>query len=102
MMKVNASSVYYTTNPENITRVSRRNIIKLKNKFGNFEFTLSDDHYIFRYKNLNIIISNRGHIQLSLISTLESSEALVLLAKTATKINSILGIKSYSRKFTTQ
>ncbi len=91
-------SIYLTTYPENDTQINVFDIIKLKNTFKDFSLVFINDHYALIYKNLNIIISNSGHIQLSLVTTLELLESLSLLARMANRINSILGIKNYSEK----
>jgi len=91
----------YITNPENKMQIRENDIANLKKMYCDFNFANNNGHYIFTFKNLNIIISKRGHIQLALVSTQELSEALALLGKIADKINSILGIKEYSRKVMT-
>lgn len=100
-MALNIRSIYFTTYPENDAQISAENIINLKNSLKDFALVPINDHYAFIYKNLNIIVSNGGHIQLSLMSTQGLSEDLALLAKMANKINSILGIKNYSKKVMT-
>lgn len=96
-MVINVRSVYYLTEPEHETWIYEDNIEELKKQYDGFKF-INNDHYIFTYKNLNVIISKSGYIQLSLMSTLEPSEALPLLEKIANKINSVLGIEIYSKK----
>jgi len=89
--------MYYITKPEHKTRVYEDNIEELKKQYNSFNF-INNNHYIFTYKNLNIIISKSGYIQIALMSTLEPSEALPLLEKIANKINSVLGIEIYSKR----
>ena len=94
-------SIYYTTVPKNETRINIGNIINLKNVLKGFDFIPINDHHAFIKKNLNIIISNGGITQLSLISKNDLSQDLTLLAKLAGKINLIIGIKEYSQKIVT-
>lgn len=97
-MTVNAKSIYYITNPESKILVCETNIKKLENKYFDFNRVCNNGSYIFTFKNLNIIISRGGQIQLSLMSTLDVSEAISLLERMASKINSVLEIEIYSRK----
>ncbi len=100
-MILNPRSIYYTTYPEDDTQISVENIIDLKNALKDFTLMPLNDHFAFIYKNLNIIISINGHIQFSLISTRELSNDINLLAKFAYKVNSIIGIKKYTKKVIT-
>jgi hypothetical protein len=97
-MATNIYTVYYITNSDNEMKVSPQSIFKLKKNLNDFYFDHINNYYRFAYKNLNVIISYGGNIQLSLISTHEISESINLLAKMADKINSILEINSYSKK----
>ncbi len=98
-MADNLRAIYYITNPKNETKILENNIFSLKNRFNDFDFSLVDDRYLFTFKNLNIIISKRGYILLSLISTRGLSQDLSLLSKFADRINFMLGIENYSKKF---
>ena len=96
-MAIDVKSIYYITNPDHMINVRESNIKELKKLYDDFNFK-DNACYIFTFKNLNIIISNGGHIQISLMTTLELSEAIQLLEKMAKKINSVLGIEIYSKK----
>ncbi len=97
-MAFNNRSIYYTTFPENKTEIDANGIINLINMLKGFDFVCINNHYAFIYNNLNIIISNSGGVQLSLISTRKLSQDLASLARLAIKINSIIGINQYSKK----
>jgi hypothetical protein len=97
----NIRLIYYITDSNDETVIGRKSIMDLKNRFHDFDFDHVNGHYRFLYKNLNIIISAKGHVQISLITVKNPLDDIDLISKLANNINSILGIKHYSSRVVT-
>jgi hypothetical protein len=73
-------------------------IANLEELLKDFEFNIFNDHYSFLYENVEIIVSKKGVLSISLISTSDVHENIFLLAKIANKINKRISNKNFSEE----
>jgi hypothetical protein len=98
MSMTNVRPIYYITSPKNNIKLDGIKIMNLREKFDDFDFSSTEFGFTLKFKYLNIIISKRGQIQLSLISAGVLSRNLNLLSNMAKKINFVLDIEDYSKE----
>jgi Holliday junction resolvase-like predicted endonuclease len=86
------------TLPENEVKISVDAILDLKNHLNKFDYKILKNNYYFIYGDIEIIISFRGTVLISTISTFDLSNSISLISKLSNKINSIISVHSYSKK----
>lgn len=84
--------------PISSKKIGEIDIVNVKNLLNDFDFNRDNDYYNFLYENLEIIISKRGSVLISMISTTNPLENLQSLSQLLHKINSIIAVKNPSIK----
>jgi len=97
-MQIKSKLINYMTFPEKDTKIGGNEIANLKELLKGFEFNILNDHYSFLYEDVEIIISKKGVLSISLISISDANKNISLLAKTANKINKSISAKNFSEE----
>ncbi|HII95909.1 MAG: hypothetical protein A4E59_01471 [Syntrophorhabdus sp. PtaB.Bin027] len=97
-MSLKSKLINYITLPDREIEVDKNEIMDLKDFLKDFNYSKSNDYYSFIYENIEIIISRRGTILISLNSSSDLAYNIFLLSKLANKINSVISIDYFSEK----
>jgi len=90
--------IHYMTSPERETEIEIdiNKITVLRNLLKDFDYSMINYQHDFIYKNLEIIITQKGTILISLVTYSDFADNISLLSKFINKINSIISINHFS------
>jgi hypothetical protein len=90
--------IHYMTSPELEVNIDINKITILKDLLKDFDYSIINDQYDFIHKDLEVIITQKGTILISMIVYSDLADNLALLSKFINKINFIVSVRRYSEK----
>lgn len=90
--------IHYMTTPEEETDIDLSKVRDLKNFLKDFDYSMINNQHDFNYKGLEIVITRKGTILISMVVYSDLADNILLLSKLINKINSVASIKYFSEK----
>lgn len=83
--------------PSHSKKVDDADADKLKEFLNDFDYRKNEGYYDFFYGNLEIAVSKKGSVSISIVSE-NPSTAMIAISKLMEKINSIIAVKIFDIK----